>query len=92
MKKIVAQFSTPGMTAQQYDQAVEDLEAAGKGKPSGRLYHVVAQQAIGMLVTDVWESEEALNEFSETLIPILVKNGVTPAQPTLLPVHNIIIG
>jgi hypothetical protein len=43
-----------------------------------------------MLVTDVWESEEALNKFSETLIPILKKNGVTPAQPTLLQVYNTI--
>jgi hypothetical protein len=43
-----------------------------------------------MLVTDVWESEEALNKFSEKLIPILKKNGVTPAKPTILQVHNII--
>jgi hypothetical protein len=43
-----------------------------------------------MLVTDVWESEELLNKFSEKLIPILKKNGVTPAKPTLLEVHNII--
>ncbi len=89
MKKIVAQFNTPGMTAQQYDQIVKDLEAAGKGRP-GRIYHIAALQADGMFITDVWESEEALTKFSETLIPILVKNGVTPVQPTILPVHNII--
>lgn len=90
MKKIVAQFNVTDFTVQKYDQTIKDLEAAGQGKPSGRLYHVVTLQPIGMLVTDVWESEEALKEFSETLVPILIKNGVTPAQPTLLPVHNII--
>jgi hypothetical protein len=45
----------------------------------------VAQQTDGLLIIGVWESEEALNEFVETLVPILIKNGVTPAQPTLLP-------
>ena len=90
MKKVVAQFNVVGMTAQQYDQAIKDLIAAGKGTGQGRLYHVAAQQADGLFITDVWESEEALMKFSETLIPILVKLGVTPAQPTLTPVHNII--
>ena len=90
MKKIVAQFNVVGLTAQQYSQANKDLEAAGKGKPSGRLYHVAAQQADGFFMIEVWESEEALNEFAETLIPILVKNGITHAQPAIvLPVHNI---
>jgi quinol monooxygenase YgiN len=89
MKKVYAQFN-PGMTAQQYDQLMKDLEAAGEGKPSGRLYHVAAQKPNDCFVTDVWESEEALNKFAETLVPILVKIGVTPSQPTILPVHNII--
>ena len=91
MKKIVAQFNVVGMTAQQYDQTLKELAAAGKGNGPGRLYHIAAQQTDGIFVTDVWESEEALNKFAETLIPILIKNGVTPAQPTITPVHNIIV-
>ena len=92
MKKIVAQFNVVGLTAQQYSQANKDLEAAGKGKPYGRLFHVAAQHADGFFMTEVWESEEALKEFGETLIPILVKNGITHAQPaTVLPVHNIMV-
>ena len=51
---------------------------------------VVTHLPVGMHVSDVWESEEALNKFSETLIPILKKNGVTPARPTVTQVHNII--
>ena len=90
MKNILVQFNQVDFTAQKYKQTIKDLEAAGAGKPSGRLYHVVTEQPVGMLVTDVWESEEKLNKFSETLITILKKNGVTPAKPTLLHVHNII--
>jgi predicted transcriptional regulator len=90
MKNIVAQFNIVDFTVQKYDQTIKDLKAAGVGSPQGRLYHVVTHQPVGMLVTDVWESEEALNKFSEKLIPILKKNGVTPAKPTILQVHNII--
>jgi hypothetical protein len=51
---------------------------------------VAAQQADGFFMIEVWESEEALNEFAKTLIPILVENGITHAQPTImLPVYNI---
>jgi hypothetical protein len=90
MKKILAQFNIVDFTVQKYDKTIKDLIAAGVGNPSGRLYHVVTLQPVGMLVTDIWESEESLNKFSETLIPILKKNGVTPAKPTLLQVYNII--
>jgi hypothetical protein len=90
MKKIVATFNIPGFTAEQYSKTLKDLEAAGKEKFAGRLNHVAAQQKDGLLIIDVWESEEALNEFSKTLIPVLTKNGVTPAQPVILPLHNII--
>ena len=91
MGKIVAQFNIPGFTAAKYSQVIKDLDAAGKEKSSGRLNHVAAQQPDGLLIIDVWESEDALNKFSETLIPILLKNGVKPAQPVLLPLHNIIV-
>jgi hypothetical protein len=92
MKTILAQFNTVDFTEEKYRQTVKDLEEAGQGHPSGRLFHVVSPQPVGMLVTDVWESEEQLNEFSKTLIPILTKNGVTPAPPVILPVSNMIVG
>jgi hypothetical protein len=90
MKKIVAQFNVVDFTVPKYEQTIKDLKAAGQGNPKGRLYHVVTPQQKGMLVVDVWESEESLNEFSKTLVPILQKNGVTPAKPVITPVHNII--
>lgn len=92
MKNILVQFNQVDFTVQKYEQTIKDLKAAGAGNPSGRLYHVVTLQPQGMLVTDVWESEESLKKFSDTLIPILKKNGVNPAQPIFLPVHNVIPG
>ena len=89
MKKIVALFNVVGYTAEQYNQVIKELEASGKLKNPAYINRVVAQQTDGLLIIDVWESEEALNEFAEILVPILIKNGVTPAQPTLLPLIDI---
>jgi hypothetical protein len=90
MKKLLAQFNVVDFTVPKYEQVLKDLKAAGQGNPSGRLYHIATIQPKGMLVSDLWDSEDSLNKFSETLIPILKKNGVTPAKPTLLEVHNTI--
>jgi hypothetical protein len=91
MKKIVALFNVVGYTAEQYRQVIKELDALGKLKQPAYLNRVVAQQTDGLLIIDVWESEEALNEFAETLVPILIKNGVTPAQPTVLPLLDITV-
>ena len=90
MKKVVAEFNVVGFTAEQYNRVIQDLEAAGKEVSEGRINHVAAEKPDGLLIIDVWESEEALNRFSKTLVPVLEKNGVKPAQPTVLPLHNII--
>lgn len=86
---IVAAFNIPGMTADQYDRVVQELEAKGAEAPEGRTFHVAAPTDTGWLVVDVWESEEHFGRFGETLIPVLVAAGVTPAQPEIHPVHNI---
>ncbi len=91
MKNILVQFSISKMTSDQYDQVLIDLETAGKLNVPERLYHVAAQHGDGWHVTDVWESEESFNNFAETMIPVLINNGVEPAEPLVLPVHNIIV-
>ena len=81
------------MDTRKYNQAIHDLEAAGQGKPKGRLHHVAALQEDGsIIVTDIWESAALLEEFGKTLIPTLNKAGVTPVEPKVYPVHNIIEG
>jgi hypothetical protein len=90
---IITVFNLSTMTAEKYNQAIRGLEAAGQGKPKGRLYHVAARQEDGsIIVTDIWESAALLDEFGKTLIPTLNKVGVTPVQPKVFPVQNIIEG
>ena len=90
---ILTVFSLPSMTADKYNRVIKDLEAAGQGRPRGRLYHVATVQEDGsFVVTDVWESAELLGEFGKTLIPVLNNAGVTPAEPKVHAVHNVIAG
>jgi len=90
---ILTVFNLSTMTAEKYNDAIRGLEAAGQGKPKGRLYHVACRQEDGtILVTDIWDSAELLEEFGKTLIPILNKVGVTPVAPKVYPVLNVIKG
>ena len=88
MQKVMAQFNVPGMTAKQYDQVMNDLQHDGHKAPKGRQYHIAVQLPNGCMVTDIWDSAEALNQFAGILMPVLIKNGVTPPQPVIFPVYN----
>jgi hypothetical protein len=90
---IITVFNLSTMDTRKYVQTISDLEAAGQGKPKGRLHHVAAcQEDGGISVTDACESAALLEEFGKTLIPILNKAGVTPVEPKVYPVHNVIEG
>ncbi len=90
---ILTVFNLPTMNTEKYGQVIKDLEAAGHGNPEGRLYHISSLEEDGsIIVMDIWESLELLDEFGKTLLPILKNNGVTPVEPQVYPVHNVIEG
>ena len=83
-------FAPESMSSQQYDEVNRRLEAAGQGKPPGRLYHVAFAAGGGLHVFDVWDSRESFDAFGQTLMPILTELGIDPGQPDAMPVHNIV--
>ncbi len=83
-------FSPASMNAQQYDEAIRRLQAAGAGSPPGRLHHVCFGEANNLKVVDIWESQEAFERFGQTLMPIMQEIGLDPGQPQVAPVHNVI--
>lgn len=85
--KIIAVFDLAGMTAEQYDQLLSELEASGSNQ-SGRVFHAASVKEDGLMAIDVWESPEELKQFGQILIPLLQKVGVTPSSPQIYPVHN----
>jgi hypothetical protein len=86
-------FELTTMTKTSYDQLLKGLDGAGATNPEGRQYHAASVQEDGsIVVTDIWTSPELLEKFGAILIPELGKVGVTPVEPKVMPIHNVING
>jgi hypothetical protein len=93
MKQVMIHFEFPNTTQQQYNAVWDDLRKSGHANPKGLLFHVAGPMLDGgLFVTDVWESEEAFNEFGKTLLPILEKHDVPRVKPGIMPVYNVYDG
>ena len=94
---VVLVHQGPGLTKESYEEVVRRI-TDGKGLTSpadwpveGLLIHTAGDAPGGFRVVDVWESEDAVERFGETLIPVLRDVGVE-AQPELYPAHTFISG
>jgi hypothetical protein len=88
MKKVLVIVDFKSATAQQYDDSVKDLTTAGQLKLKARPHHFAAVKDDGMYIIDIWESEEDFAKFGEIMIPVITKNGITPPEIKILPLHN----
>ena len=84
-----------GLTKESYEEVVRRL-TGGKslGSPAdwpveGLLVHAAGEADGGFRVVDVWESEDAVQQFGETLAPILSEVGVE-AEPEIYPTHTFV--
>ena len=84
-------FAPAAMSAAQYNECIKQLAKAGAGHPTGRSYHACFGPADKVMVFDVWTSQAAFDKFGKTLRPILQGLGVDPGQPSVMPIHKIII-
>jgi hypothetical protein len=87
---VVVRFSPASLTAEQYDESVRRLEAAGDFPPDGLDYHVCFGTDGNLLVSEIWDSPEQLEAFGERLMPVLAEVGIDPGEPTVFEVHNIV--
>ncbi|MGH8972739.1 MAG: hypothetical protein ACRD0C_05985 [Acidimicrobiia bacterium] len=83
-------FHPESMTASQYDEVISKLEAAGAGRPAGRLHHSCFGPDEHLMVYDVWDSQESFEAFGQTLMPILQEQGIKIGAPDVMPIHNMI--
>ena len=86
---IATYFHPQSLTAQQYDEAIRELEAAGAATPAGRVHHSCFGSDNGLMVYEVWESPQAFEDYGSVLMPILQKLGIDPGTPDVMPVHNL---
>jgi hypothetical protein len=84
-------FSPAAMSAAKYDECIKLLKKAGAGNPAGRSYHASFGPKDKLMVFDVWTSQGAFDKFGKTLMPILQQLGIDPGQPTVMPVHKVIV-
>ena len=84
-------FAPTAMTAEKYDECIRLLRKAGAGNPPGRSYHASFGPKDKLMVFDVWTSQAAFDKFGKTLMPILQQLGVDPGQPSVTPVHKVIL-
>jgi hypothetical protein len=87
---IVVRFTPPNLTAEKYDETIRRLEENGPLPPDGQDYHVCFGTDGELLVSEIWDSQEAFEAFGERLMPILEQVGIEPGEPTVIPVHNTI--
>jgi hypothetical protein len=88
-------MNAPGATAAEYDRANEIMGIGGDDDaPDGLVQHVAAADGAGLLIVDLWESEEALGRFfEERLGAALAEAGIrSDSKPAALPVHNALSG
>jgi hypothetical protein len=83
-------FHPKSLTAEQYDSATTELAALGADRPAGRSHHSCFGPDDDLMVYEVWESQQAFEEYGKVLIPVLTKIGIDPGAPDVMPVHNII--
>ena len=85
-----------GITKEIYEETVRRLtggktrvESPADWPVEGLLSHVAGEAEGGFRVVDVWESEDAVRRFAETLGPILQELGVD-AEPEMYPAHTFV--
>lgn len=89
---IVVRHTPVGLSADLYDELIRRLTDAGLGHPPGRLYSVCFGESGNLMVSDVWESRETFEKFSEKVVPILEDIGIDTSSLEVLETHNTIPG
>ena len=72
-----------GLTRESYEETVRRvtggktrLESPADWPAEGLLVHTAGEAEGGFRIVDVWESEEAVQRFGETLMPIMQELGI----------------
>lgn len=79
---IVMNLSWEGMTPEQYE-AVRKHTNQDQNYPPGALVHIVSFDKKGIRVTDVWESEKAMNDYFESTLKHAFAKANLPGHPEM---------
>jgi hypothetical protein len=84
----------PGATLEQYDEVIELMGFSHNGTVTmeGAVFHWVAATDDGIVVTDVWESDETFQRFADEQIgPFTKQVGIAEPEVTRHEVYNTLV-
>jgi hypothetical protein len=85
---ILIRYPASNTTKQQYDAVRSALEESGDWPADGCEIHVCFGDENDVRVSEIWESQEKLDTFGETLRPKLEEAGIQLAgEPEVFEVH-----
>ena len=89
---IVVRYKPVGMTTAQYDETVRRFqEQVGDAGLDGFELHVCFGSDGDLRVSEIWDSREHWQAYTEKLYPILDAVGINrPDEPDVYEVHNMI--
>ena len=87
---ILARFSPPSMTAEQYDAILTRLYEEGIHPAEGLELEVCFGSGDQMKVSVLFDSMDAFEKFGERLQPVLQELGMDPGTPDIMDVHHVI--
>ena len=81
---------TKNMTVEQHAKGRERLRAAGAPEEAMKLHSCFGEDG-QLQVFDIWESQEAFDEFVTFLGPVMEELGIELAQPpTIMPIVDMV--
>ena len=91
MSILVRYTPASGATTEKYDESIRRLEQSGEFPPDGLEYHVAFFADGDLRVSEIWDSKQQLEAFSQRLMPLLGELDIQLAsEPEVLEVHNTI--
>lgn len=87
---VVMYIDLPGVTTDQYDALNDAMGiASAEDEPDTLLYHGCAKTDDGLVVFDVWRSQEDINDFlANRLGPAAAKLGLPQVTPRCGELYN----
>lgn len=86
---VVLVFEVPGLTREQYEQGMRELNLSGP--PPGSHLHASGPMEGGWRIVEVWDSEETANAYygSEPFQQMVRNNSVPAVAPITYPVETV---
>ena len=86
---VVVRFPPSNVSREQYESVRSALQESGDWPADGCQVHVAFGDEQDIRVSEIWESQEKLEAFGETLRPKLEEAGIQLAgQPEVFEAHN----